>query len=107
MSRGQSSRHSTRGRTPPQRKVLGERLILRQPPWFYSQVKGRNVWGFVDILTLPKCVLALYEIASGILAYDLLYLCFRGPKEKLDKTVYSQPAILVNSLAALERLNYI
>ena len=27
-----------------------------------------------------------------------------GPKEDLDKTMYSQPAILVTSLAALERL---
>lgn len=36
--------------------------------------------------------------------YDLLKLCLEGPKEKLDQTVYCQPAIMVSSLAALERL---
>lgn len=34
----------------------------------------------------------------------MLKLCLEGPKEKLDKTVYCQPAIVVSSLAALERL---
>lgn len=36
--------------------------------------------------------------------YDLLKLCINGPKEKLDKTIYSQPAIFVTSLASLEKL---
>jgi [acyl-carrier-protein] S-malonyltransferase len=46
----------------------------------------------------------LYERASGILGYDLAKLCFEGPAEELDSTVYSQPALFVTSLAALERL---
>jgi [acyl-carrier-protein] S-malonyltransferase len=33
-----------------------------------------------------------------------LQLCVEGPKEKLDSTVYSQPAIYVASLAAVEKL---
>lgn len=36
--------------------------------------------------------------------YDLLKLCLEGPKQKLDQTQYCQPAVLVSSLAALERL---
>lgn len=36
--------------------------------------------------------------------YDLLKLCLEGPKNKLDLTVYCQPAVMVSSLAALERL---
>lgn len=36
--------------------------------------------------------------------YDLLKLCLEGPKSKLNQTVYCQPAVMVASLAALERL---
>ncbi|EJK44401.1 hypothetical protein THAOC_37058 [Thalassiosira oceanica] len=47
---------------------------------------------------------ALFDEASEILGYDLLDLCVSGPKEKLDSTVVSQPAIFVASMAAVEKL---
>ena len=50
------------------------------------------------------CAKALFDRASEILGYDLAKLCFEGPKEQLDSTVYSQPALFVGSLAALEML---
>jgi [acyl-carrier-protein] S-malonyltransferase len=46
----------------------------------------------------------LFDRASSVLGYDLLKLCAEGPAEKLDTTVYSQPALYVASLAALERI---
>ncbi|PON77998.1 Polyketide-type polyunsaturated fatty acid synthase [Parasponia andersonii] len=46
----------------------------------------------------------LYEKANDILGFDLLDVCTNGPKEKLDSTVISQPAIYVTSLAAVELL---
>jgi [acyl-carrier-protein] S-malonyltransferase len=46
----------------------------------------------------------LFNRASAVLGYDLAQVCFDGPKEKLDSTVYSQPALFVSSLAALEVL---
>jgi [acyl-carrier-protein] S-malonyltransferase len=46
----------------------------------------------------------LYDRAAELLGYDLAKLCFEGPTEELDSTVYSQPAIFVTSLAALEAL---
>jgi len=46
----------------------------------------------------------LFDEASEILGYDLLALCTEGPKEKLDSTVISQPAIFVASMAAVEKL---
>lgn len=46
----------------------------------------------------------LFDSASVILGYDLSKLCFEGPKEQLDSTVYSQPALYVSSLAALQML---
>lgn len=46
----------------------------------------------------------LFDTASEILGYDLLEVCKAGPKEKLDSTVVSQPAIFVASMAAVEKL---
>lgn len=48
--------------------------------------------------------LELFNKASEILGYDLLDVCMNGPKEKLDSTIISQPAIYVVSLAAVEAL---
>ncbi|CAJ1342293.1 unnamed protein product, partial [Effrenium voratum] len=36
--------------------------------------------------------------------YDLQDCCINGPKEELDKTAVSQPAIFVASMAAVEKL---
>lgn len=47
---------------------------------------------------------ALFDQASEILGYDLLQRCTDGPKEVLDSTVVSQPAIFVASMAAVEKL---
>ena len=44
----------------------------------------------------------LYSKASEILGFDLAKLCFDGPKDELDATNISQPALFVSSLAALE-----
>lgn len=46
----------------------------------------------------------LFDRASALLGYDLAQVCLEGPKEKLDSTAISQPAIYVASLAALEQL---
>jgi [acyl-carrier-protein] S-malonyltransferase len=51
----------------------------------------------------PK-VRALFDRANAVLGFDLATLCFDGPKERLDTTAVSQPAIFVASLAALEQL---
>ncbi len=36
----------------------------------------------------------LYDRAAEVLGYDLAKLCFEGPADELDSTVYSQPALL-------------
>lgn len=46
----------------------------------------------------------LFKKASEILGYDLLDRCTNGPKEVLDTTAVSQPAIFVASMAAVEKL---
>src|SRR5205809_1017015 len=67
--------------------------------------QGAQYVGMAQTLcdTLPAAR-KLFEEATGILGYDLLEICARGPKERLDSTVVSQPAIYVASLAALESL---
>jgi [acyl-carrier-protein] S-malonyltransferase len=49
-------------------------------------------------------VRALFDKAGEILGFDLRAVCFDGPKETLESTDISQPAIFVASLAALEGL---
>jgi len=56
-----------------------------------------------NLLVFPQ-VVEMFEAASAILKYDLLKLCLEGPKSKLDQTQYSQLAILVCSLGAIEKL---
>ena len=46
----------------------------------------------------------LFERASTVLGYDLAKLCFDGPADKLNSTVYSQPALFVCGLAGVEVL---
>jgi len=46
----------------------------------------------------------VYEEASAVLGYDSAVLCFEGPAERLNLTEYTQPALLVSSIAALKTL---
>ncbi len=55
------------------------------------------------IQTLPAAG-SLFQEAKDILGYDLGEVCAKGPPERLNSTVVSQPAIFVASLAALESL---
>jgi len=57
-----------------------------------------------DVVKDVPAAKALFDQASEILGYDLLQVCTEGPKEKLDSTVVSQPAIFVASMAAVEKL---
>lgn len=45
---------------------------------------------------------AMYETFNQIVAPDLSQVCFEGPETELRRTLYTQPAILVTALAALE-----
>lgn len=48
---------------------------------------------------------SIFDRAAKVLGYDLAQVCFEGPAEKLDSTVYSQPALFVTSVAALAAMN--
>jgi len=59
---------------------------------------GRDVYE-----TCPEAR-ALFDEADGILGFPLSRLCFEGPKEELDDTVNTQPAILATSVACFKVL---
>lgn len=47
---------------------------------------------------------AIYDEASSVLGYDADALCFEGPAERLNLTEFTQPALLVSSMAAWQLL---
>ncbi len=46
----------------------------------------------------------IFDRAAELLDFDIRAICFEGPPEKLTQTRFSQPAIFVTSIAALEVL---
>ena len=46
----------------------------------------------------------VYRDASSVLGYDVAALCFDGPAERLNVTEFTQPALLVASMAAWKAL---
>ena len=46
-----------------------------------------------------------FRAADDMLGYSLSDLCFNGPQEKLDETVYTQPALFVAGVATLRAIN--
>jgi [acyl-carrier-protein] S-malonyltransferase len=46
----------------------------------------------------------VFRRAADVLGYDLLELCLNGPASRLDATEFSQPALFVVSMAAVEVL---
>ena len=64
--------------------------------------QGTQKVGMAGKLLENKTAKTMFDMASKILGYSLVDLCAQGPQEKLDQTLYSQPAIFVCSLAAME-----
>jgi [acyl-carrier-protein] S-malonyltransferase len=56
------------------------------------------------VCELVPAARALFDRAANVLGYDLYKLCTQGPAAELDSTIYSQPALFVAGLAALEQL---
>jgi len=56
-----------------------------------------------EVKDLPA-VKEMIEVANEILGYDLLQLCLKGPESKLEQTKFTQPAMFVGGLAAVEKL---
>mmetsp|Transcript_2096 Transcript_2096/g.3058 ORF Transcript_2096/g.3058 Transcript_2096/m.3058 type:complete len:359 (-) Transcript_2096:68-1144(-) len=72
---------------------------------FFFPGQGAQYVGMAGTVAaeVPKAK-ELFDKASEILGYDLLERCTNGPKEVLDSTAVSQPAIFVSSMAAIEKM---
>uniref|UniRef100_A0A8C6UAF5 Malonyl-CoA-acyl carrier protein transacylase, mitochondrial n=1 Tax=Neogobius melanostomus TaxID=47308 RepID=A0A8C6UAF5_9GOBI len=92
--------HSPAGKTRP-RKIPSNCTVLLFPG------QGSQFVGMGRGLTKYPNVKEMFAAAQRILGYDLLSLCLEGPEEELMKTVHCQPAVFVNSLAAVEKLNHV
>jgi [acyl-carrier-protein] S-malonyltransferase len=57
-----------------------------------------------DLVDAYPQAAAVFAKADELLGFDLSRICFDGPKEELDRTDVSQPAILVHSWAVVEVL---
>eukprot|EP01025_Chloroclados_australasicus_P047430 TRINITY_DN5308_c1_g1_i2.p2 TRINITY_DN5308_c1_g1~~TRINITY_DN5308_c1_g1_i2.p2 ORF type:complete len:531 (+),score=73.37 TRINITY_DN5308_c1_g1_i2:121-1713(+) len=74
------------------------------PVAFLFPGQGSQSVGMIQSCADIPAVKSMLQKAKEILGYDLLDVCINGPKERLDDTVYSQPAMFVGSLAAIEKL---
>eukprot|EP00306_Pavlova_sp_CCMP459_P021595 CAMPEP_0185550596 /NCGR_PEP_ID=MMETSP1381-20130426/21929_1 /TAXON_ID=298111 /ORGANISM="Pavlova sp., Strain CCMP459" /LENGTH=354 /DNA_ID=CAMNT_0028163391 /DNA_START=18 /DNA_END=1082 /DNA_ORIENTATION=- len=73
-------------------------------PFLFPGQGAQTVGMAVETCESVPAAKKLFDQASEVLGYDLLAKCKEGPKESLDSTVVSQPAIFVASLAAVEKL---
>ena len=62
--------------------------------------QGSQSLGMMDnLMKLDKDVKKIFNIASEILGYNILEIISSGPKEKLNRTEITQPAVLLTSYA--------
>lgn len=54
----------------------------------------------VKLFEASEAVRTIYQTAEKVLGFDVAQLCHHGPADRLNKTEYTQPAILSTSVAA-------
>lgn len=84
--------------------MFHQRLVSNPRIRHYSCVlfpgQGAQYVGMTSKIKAHPAVQSLFKQANDILGYDLQSLCLKGPEDKLKKTEYCQPAVVVSSLAA-------
>ncbi|GIY31959.1 probable malonyl-CoA-acyl carrier protein transacylase, mitochondrial [Caerostris darwini] len=66
--------------------------------------QGSQYLGMGKSLLEYPYVRDMFDSASEILKYDLLDLCINGPEDMLNMTAHSQAAVMIASLAAVQKL---
>ena len=78
--------------------VTSEQNVLFIFPGQGSQYKGMGG----DLFKEHEVARKIYTKASEVLGYDVAELSFEDPKEQLNLTRFTQPALLTHSIACLE-----
>lgn len=84
--------------------ALRPRIDPRETSLILFPGEGSQFVGMGHHLLMFDVVKDIFDSANEILNYDLLSLCLKGPKSKLDETRHAQVAVMVCSFAALEKL---
>ncbi len=69
--------------------------------WLFPGQGAQETGMGADLYDAFPAARRVYDAADAVLGYALSRVCFEGPDERLRDTRYSQPAILVTSLACL------
>jgi [acyl-carrier-protein] S-malonyltransferase len=77
---------------------------MAETAWIFPGQGSQEVGMGRDLVEAYPAARELYAQADEILGLSLSSLCFEGPKEALDETINTQPALFVTSLAVLEVL---
>jgi len=77
---------------------VSDKKVLYIFPGQGSQYRGM---GSDLVAEFPKAR-EIYDRASAIVGYDMTELSFRDPRAELDRTRFTQPALLTHELACLE-----
>lgn len=77
---------------------MADRTILYVFPGQGSQYRGMGS----DLVEAFPVAKEIYERASAVVGYDLAELSFRDPRDEINKTRFTQPALLTHEIACLE-----
>ena len=77
---------------------MADKKVLYVFPGQGSQYRGMGS----DLVAEFQVAKDLYARASAVVGYDITELSFRDPREELNKTRFTQPALLTHEIACLE-----
>lgn len=77
---------------------MADKKILYVFPGQGSQYRGMGS----DLVEAFPVAKEIYERASAVVGYDMTELSFRDPRDEINKTRFTQPALLTHEIACLE-----
>lgn len=84
--------------------MVSVEFSVGQTAWVFPGQGSQSVGMGMALADAHPEVGKLYSLASSILGYSLQEICFSGPADTLQQTIYAQPALLVTELAYLYAL---